>query len=216
MSRNQKIIFSFIILFIGILITFSEYFNSKKVKVYDYMNELYYKEVVEINELEEVINENKEIIENNEEEEVEDTNTYQFKEEKINYIGYLSIPKIDLKKGFTSKESKYNTVSRNIEILKSSDYPDSELGNVILASHSGNSSISYFNKLYLLDIDDLVYIEYNDVIYTYKISNIYTVEKNGKVEVKRNKNVSSLTLITCTKSDNTTQTVYISELIGKE
>lgn len=216
MSKNQKIIFSFIILFIGILITFSEYFNSKKIKVYDYINELYYNEIVELNELEEV-NDDKEIIEeNNEEELVEDTNNYQFKEEKISYIGYLSIPKIDLKKGFTSKDSKYNTVSRNIEILKSSDYPDKDLGNVILASHSGNSSISYFNKLYLLNIGDLAYIEYNNIIYTYKITNIYTVEKNGKVEIKRNKNVSVLTLITCTKSDNTTQTVYISELINKE
>ena len=216
MSKNQKIIFSFIILFIGILITFSEYFNSKKIKVYDYINELYYNEIVELNELEEV-NDDKEIIEeNNEEEVVEDTNTYQFKEEKITYIGYLSIPKIDLKKGFTSKDSKYNTVSRNIEILDSSDYPDKDLGNVILASHSGNSSISYFNKLYLLNIGDLAYIEYNNHVYTYKITNIYTVEKNGKVEIKRNKNVSALTLITCTKSDNTTQTVYISELINKE
>ena len=215
MSRNQKIIFSFVILFIGILITFSEYFNSKKIIVYDYMNELYYNEVVEINDVEEVIDDNKDV-ENNEEEEVEDTNNYKFKEEKVSYIGYLSIPKINLKKGFTSKEDVHNTVSKNIEILDSSDYPDKELGNVILASHSGNSSISFFNKLHLLELDDLVYIEYNNLRYTYKIVDIYEVDKTGKVEIKRNKNKSSLTLITCTKSNNSTQTVYISELISKE
>lgn len=212
MSRNQKIIFSFIILFIGILITFSEYFEAKKIVVYDYMNEQYYNEIVSLDSIEEVNEEN----ENNEEEEVEDTNNYEFKETKVSYIGYLSIPKIDLKKGFTSIEDKNNTVSKNIEILNSSDYPDKELGNVIFASHSGNSSISFFNKLYLLELGDIAYIEYNNVIYTYKIADIYTVEKNGKVEIKRNKNVSVLTLITCTKGDNTTQTVYISELIGKE
>lgn len=209
MSRNQKIIFSFIILFIGILVTFSEYFNSKKIEVYDYVNELYYKETVELEEVTEEIM-------NNEEEVVEDTKTYELKEEKVNYIGYLSIPKIDLKKGFTSKEDKNNTVSKNIEILSSSDYPDKELGNVIIASHSGNSSISFFKKLYLLQVDDLAYIEYNNRIYTYKISNIYTVEKTGSVEVIRNKDVSTLTLITCTKGDNTTQTVYIADLISVE
>ncbi len=211
MSRNQKIIFSFIILFIGILITFSEYFNSKKIKVYDYINELYYTESIELEELEEV----EETIVNNEEEVVEDTK-YELKTETVNYIGYLSIPKINLKKGFTSIDDKYNTVSRNIEILSSSDYPDKELGNVILASHSGNSSISFFNKLYLLEIGDIANIEYKDVLYTYKISNIYTVEKTGKVEITRNKDVSTLTLITCTKGDNTSQTVYIADLISVE
>ena len=37
MSRNKKIIFSFIILFIGIFVFASEYFKSKKIAVYDYM-----------------------------------------------------------------------------------------------------------------------------------------------------------------------------------
>lgn len=212
MSKNQKIIFSFIVLFIGILITFSEYFESKKIVVYDYMNEQYYNEIVEVEEIVEIEEINNK--ENNEEEEVEDTN-YEFKQEKVSYIGYLSIPKINLKKGFTSKEDKNNTVSKNIEILSSSDYPDKELGNVILASHSGNSSISFFNKLYLLELNDIAIIEYEGVTYTYKITDIYTVEKNGKVEIKRNKNVSVLTLITCTKGDKETQTVYVSELINK-
>ena len=217
MSRNQKIIFSFVILFIGLLITFSEYFNSKKIKVYDYMNELYYNEIVKLDDIKEIDNdESIEVKENNEEEEVEDTKKYEFSKPKMVYIGYLDIPKIGLSKGFTSKDDKYNNVSINIEMLSASDYPDKENGNVIFASHSGNSSISYFNKLYLMEIGDLVYITYNNETYTYKITNIYNVLKNGKVEIKRNKEVSSLTLITCTKNDKTSQTVYISELINKE
>ena len=48
MSRNQKIIFSFIILYIGIIIFASEYFNSKKIQAYDYVNQLYYNEIVEL------------------------------------------------------------------------------------------------------------------------------------------------------------------------
>ena len=213
MSKNKKIIFSFIILFIGILITFSEYFNSKKISVYDYINEMYYNETALDNELEEL--EEVEVVVNNEEEVVEDTKEYNFSYD-INYIGYLSIPKINFNKGFTSIEDKYNTVSKNIQILSSSNYPDEENGNVIIAGHSGNTSISFFNKLYLLEIGDLAYINYNNKNYTYQISNIYKVDKTGKVEVKRNKNNKTLTLITCTKDDKFTQTIYIADLIAEE
>ena len=212
MSKNKKIIFSFIILFIGILITFSEYFNSKKIKVYDYINEMYYNETVNLDELE---TEEVDVVVNNEEEVVEDTKEYNFSYD-INYIGYLSIPKINFNKGFTSIEDKYNTVSKNIQILSSSNYPDEENGNVIIAGHSGNTSISFFNKLYLLEIGDLAYINYNNKNYTYQISNIYKVDKTGKVEIKRNKNSKTLTLITCTKDDKLTQTIYIADLINEE
>lgn len=212
MSRNQKIIVSFIVLFIGILIFASEYFKSKKIEVYDYMNELYYNEIVDVAPIEELEIATSE--ENNGEAEVEDT-----KEEYLDsysYIGYLNIPKINFKKGFTEISSKYNTVSRNIQILSTSDYPDKENGNVIIAAHSGNTSVSYFKDLYKLNKGDFVYIEYNNTLYTYKIVNIYTVNKTGKAEIKRHKDKSTLTLITCTKNDKTTQTIYISELINKE
>ena len=211
MSKDKKIVISIIIVIIGLIILCSEYFNSKKIAVYDYMNELYYtKENIETEEI---------IEENNKEEDSEENNTsYKFdiKEDESIYIGYLSIPDIDLKKGFTKKESKYNTISKNIQILSASDYPDKENGNVIFAAHSGNSSVSYFNKLYLLNIDALVYVIYNNVTYAYKITDIYTVKKSGEIEIKSNKNKSKITLITCTKNDNTTQTVYLGELISKE
>ena len=176
------------------------------------MNELYYN-VSDANP-EEI---NNDIEENNEEKDSEET-SYKFdiKEEESIYIGYLSIPDINLKKGFTTKESKYNTISKNIEILSASDYPDKENGNVIFAAHSGNSSVSYFNKLYLLNKGALVYITYDNVNYTYRITDIYTVNKSGTVEVRSNKDKSNITLITCTKNDNTTQTVYLGELISKE
>ena len=215
MSRNIKVIASFIILIIGIYIFASEYLNSKKIEVYDYMNELYYNEIVDVSPLEEVDNNSETInLEQNGENLVEDTKTEEII--NYNYIGYLSIPKINLKKGFTEKNSKYNTVSRNIQILDSSNYPDEELGNVIIVGHSGNSSVSFFKDLYNLNIDDYVYIEYKDKLYTYKIVDIYTVPKTGKVEIKRDKTKSTLTLITCTKNVKTTQTVYISELVSQE
>lgn len=209
MSRKLKIIISSIIVIIGIIILTSEYFNSKKIAVYDYMNEVYYN----VSETDvEKININEDEKDNSEE------TSYKFdkEEDKSIYIGYLSIPDINLKKGFTTKESKYNTISKNIQILSASDYPDKENGNLIFAAHSGNSSVSYFNKLYLLNKGALIYVTYNDTSYTYKITEIYTVKKSGTIEIKSNKDKSNITLITCTKNDNTTQTVYLGELINKE
>ena len=123
MSKNLKIIFSFIILFIGIFIFASEYFESKKIAVYDYMNELYYNEEISVADIEEIEETTNNVEENNEEESKEDT-SYKFNEKQENssiYIGYLNIPDINLRKGFTEKNSKYNTVSKNIEILSASD-----------------------------------------------------------------------------------------------
>ena len=223
MQTKTKIIISFIVLFIGIIIFASEYLNSKKIAVYDYMNELYYSETLsdvtpvdEINEDTEIDNIQEENIENNEEESVDTSYSFNNNTDKSIYIGYLLIPDINLKKGFTTKDSYYNNVNKNIEILAASDYPDKENGNVIFAGHSGNSSVSYFNKLYLLGNGSEVFIEYKDKTYKYSIVNIYTVEKTGKVEVVRNKNKSTITLITCTKNSSTTQTVYIGELVSVE
>ena len=47
------------------------------------------------------------------------------------YIGYLEIKKINLKQGFLSKNSRYNHVNYNIQLLGPSNYPDKELGNTI-------------------------------------------------------------------------------------
>lgn len=132
-----------------------------------------------------------------------------------NYIGFLEIDKISLNAGLVSKESYYNHVDRNIEILQVSDYPDKEKGNVILAAHSGTSSISYFKNLYQLSVGDIAKIYYKNVIYNYKIVSIYNVPKTGSLRIYRDLEKSTLTLITCTKNSKTEQTVYILELIDK-
>ena len=133
---------------------------------------------------------------------------------KKEYIGYLQIEKINLKQGLVSKNSYYNNVNRNIQILKQSSMPDKDKGNVVLASHSGTSSISYFKNLYKLSIGDEAKIFYKGNTYLYKIVNIYNVPKNGTVEIRRDYTKSCLTLITCTKNSKTEQTVYILNLIS--
>ena len=91
---------------------------------------------------------------------------------KKEYIGYLQIDKVNLRQGLVSKNSYYNNVNRNIQILKQSSMPDKEKGNVILASHSGTSSISYFKNLYKLNLGDEAKIYYKNNVYLYKIVNI--------------------------------------------
>ena len=51
--------------------------------------------------------------------------------------------------------------------------------------------------------------------YEYQLVNIYEVEKNGVVSIQRNQERTTLTMITCTKNNDYTQTVYISELVGQ-
>ena len=131
------------------------------------------------------------------------------------FIGYLEIKKINLKQGLVSKNSYYNNVNYNIQMLSTSDYPDKSLGNVILAGHSGSGYLAFFKNLYKLSLGDEAKITYKDYIYTYKIVNIYNVPKVGKVRINRDVHKNCLTLITCTHGSKTEQTVYILELTSK-
>jgi len=131
---------------------------------------------------------------------------------KGRYLGYLTIPKINLRTGIPWKDSSLNNVDRGVYTLPISNYPDIPNGNLILAAHSGNASISYFKNLWKLKLGDVANVSYNGKTYSYKIVDIYYVEKTGTVQIKRNNQKTVLTLITCTKNSDTLQTVYILEL----
>ncbi len=135
------------------------------------------------------------------------------KKANYSYIGEISIPKIKLKRGFVSKESKYNNVEYNVTIANISDYPDVPLGNFILMAHSGNAYISFFDKLYKLQIGDEATVSYNANTYNYRLTNIYNQAKTGTVAIYRNPSIKTLTLITCTHNDDYNQTIYIFEEI---
>ena len=132
------------------------------------------------------------------------------------YIGYLNIPKINLTKGFLDNRSSENDVEKNILVVEGSNYPDVDKGNFILAGHSGTGWKAFFNDLYKLSAGDTAKITYKDKTYTYQITNIYKQPKTGKLAIYRNYDKTTLTLITCTNNDSTTQTIYIAELINKE
>ena len=132
------------------------------------------------------------------------------------FAGVLDIPKIGFNKGFYRKGSSLNDVRFNLKILDVSSYTGEEKGNVIIIGHSGNYSNSYFANLYRLDVNDTASIQYEGKTYRYKIVNIYNEIKDGTVTVYRDVTKNCLTLVTCTKDDDTKQTVYIFEQYSVE
>jgi len=144
-----------------------------------------------------------------------DNTTQESAEERTikndDYIAILEIPKIDLKKGLVDKDSYQNNVDRNIYTLKETIYPNDEVNShIILASHSGNSSVSYFRYINRLNLNDIVYIYYKNTKYIYSIIDKYEIEKNGKLQLKHSNN-SNITLISCVGLRN--QVVIIGNLV---
>ena len=211
-SRSQIIAIGTLFILCGIIIFSSQYLFDKKTSLFEYINmKLYFNQIEdEPNEPIEPESDPEPTVDPDEPEPVQEPVVTE------NYVAVLEIPKIDLKKGLYSIDSKYNNVNRNIAILKPSDFPDVPNGNLVLASHSGSGYISFFKHLYKLSTGDYAYVYYNNVKYIYKITYIYTQEKTGKINVYRPYNKTTLMLITCTKNDESTQTVYVAQLESKE
>ena len=196
---------AFVITIGGFFILYN-FISDKKLFAYDYMNEQIYdnreNEIYDVNTTEVNTDE-------------EETNTKNYQDIE-SYIGYLEIPKIKFRRGFYNITSKLNTVEANIEIIKGSDMPDVTNGNLIIAGHSGTGWKAFFKNLYKLEVGDEAIVTYAGINYKYKITNIYIQKNTGTVSIKRNYDKSTLTLITCTKDDSSTQTIYIAELDSVE
>ena len=191
-----------IIIMIGGFFLSYNYVNTKKVMVYDYMNNIFYTSSSEKTEEGENLIENSEV----------PNASYDVNQ----YVGYLNIPKINFNKGFYPKESPYNDVDKNLLLVKEASYPNVALGNLIIAGHSGDAWNSFFNDLYKLSVGDIAIVDFQGRKYTYKIVNIYKAKKTGTISIYRNKNKTTLTLVTCTNNDSTTQTIYLGQLQSVE
>ena len=202
-SPSETAFIGAIITLIGGFFISYNYIESQKIMAYDYMANAFY----DGNQVTVAENENNQTEEKKEGLSGEITN---------DYIGYLNIPKINLTKGFLDNRSSENDVEKNILVVEGSNYPDVDKGNFILAGHSGKGWKAFFNDLYKLSAGDTAKITYKDKTYTYQITNIYKQPKTGKLAIYRNYDKTTLTLITCTNNDSTTQTIYIAELINKE
>ena len=216
-SGNRKqprtstvLLFALIIFLLGIYLISYNYLVGKKEKIYSSMNLLLFED-----EKPKDLNvEGESSVDESTIPEDEETNV----SEKVsyNYVGTIEISKIKLKRGFLDIFSPYNNVDRNVTVIQQSSFPNVEHGNLILAAHSGNCSICYFDKLYKLSIGDKALVYYKNYKYSYKLVDIYNVPKTGEVEIKRDPGKTVLTLITCTHNSDTEQTVYIFELVKKE
>lgn len=210
-NKNKKRISPSVVAFIGTSIILVggfflsyNYVMSKKVMVYDYMAN--------------VFNSSGSSVKTTEEENIiTDSNNDTSKKYDVNqYVGYLEIPKINFNKGFYPKESEQNDVDKNLLLVKEASYPDVAQGNLIIAGHSGTAWNSFFNDLYKLSVGDTAKVKFQGKTYTYKFVNIYKASKTGTISIYRNSKRTTLTLVTCTNNDSTTQTIYIGELESVE
>ena len=204
LKKSQILLFGSLLVFVGVSILSFNYFYELRSEIYSDM----LIRLSDVKKTEKVsdVPVTKEV----KKEKKKSKTTYKIDYSK--YLGVLRIPKIGLKRGFYGADNKYNNIEYNVTLLKGSDLPDVTNGNLILIAHSGDAYISYFRYLYKLKKGDLAYVTYNGMEYKYKIVNIYKERKTGVVTVKRNINKTTLTLITCTKDSDKTQTIYIAEL----
>ena len=201
-KNNLIFAFGLLLIILGLFLLFKDYYSELEEEQIEKDSIKEYYDNVELKESE-ITYENKSI--------EKEKKTTSKKNKKIDYVAVLKIPKINLTKGLVSQDDHLNNVKYGIEILANSSMPDKEKTNLILASHSGTASISYFDKLDRLKITDKVFIDYKNKTYAYNVVNIYDVIKNGKANLIYNKNKNNLILITCRRNTNK-QIVVICEL----
>lgn len=203
-SPNLTAIIGALVIMIGGFFLSYDYINSMRVSTFDSYGSTLYKEEDGVAVIEPV----------EQEEQKEETGSKEEVTEAVTeaYLGYLTIPKINLKKGFFPIDSAQNNVDRNLFIVNGSSYPDIERGNFIIASHSGLGWNAFFRQLYKVEKGDQAIVTYGGKNYTYTITKIYTQTKTGTIAIYRNYEKTTLTLVTCTKDDLSRQTVYIAEL----
>ena len=108
------------------------------------------------------------------------------------------------------KNDKRNNVEEHVTILNNSELNNESL--IILAAHSGNGKLAYFNRLDELKENDKVRLSINNKELVYKVKKIEEQDKTGKIEIVK-ENTKQLILTTCSKSDKTKQLVIYCEKI---
>ena len=201
--RNKLIIIGILLFLIGVLIiSFSILYKEYNIKKEQ-------KEIKEYINMSSQSNGNYQVL---------DHSTINEEETSINIDKYemiIEIPKLNLKKGLYNIDSKYNNINYNIEIIKNSNMANVSNGNLILAGHNGNSTVSYFDNLDTLSKNDNVFIFYKGIKYTYRIINNYEINKNGTYKVLRDSDKTTITLISCKKNTTDKQIVYIGEQVDQ-
>ena len=196
MKKDIKVIISISIIIVGIILGISNAVINDYKKVYDERNARLFIDSMSDNSNASINYANKKNI-------------------ISNYIAVLEIPKIWLRKGLFSSDSINNNVNRNITILNS-QMPNEEHSTFILASHSGTSSVSFFNRLNKLRYGDKVYVYYKGIKYKYMIYDYYEEKKKGSIFIKGDSDKKAIVLTTCKPFSFNKQLVYIGYLYDIE
>lgn len=210
-KKSQTLIIGSLLIFAGFLSLSWNYFLKMKDEVYSDMRIAMMDDNIDVSRQIRISNSKSS---NGYAPEVNEEPVQEYTIDYNKYLGVLEIPKIRLKRGFYGLDSKYNSIQYNVTLVGGSTMPDVPNGNLILMAHSGDAYISYFAYLYKLNIGDEAYVTYAGNTYRYVITNIYEVPKIGMISLERNKERTTLTMITCTKDNDYTQTVYIAEQVG--
>lgn len=127
-------------------------------------------------------------------------------------LAVLYIPKIKLYRHLEKQNSVYNDINKNIKTIKY-DNPSKNNNTIILAAHSGTSSVSYFKKICKLKNNDYIYLYTKNKKYTYKVIKKYQVKKTGYIRV--NTKGKTLVLTTCSMTEKEKQLIIITKQIQK-
>lgn len=214
LKKSQILLIGSFLILVGIYILFNGYFERLKEEIYEDFRLSFIKDDQVSSSDSNKVTDSEGVSNLDTSSSNSNTNSNTAPKKSYQYIGYLEIPKIKLKRGFLNKDSKYNNIEYNIMVSYNADYPDVVNGNFILVAHSGDAYISFFAYLYKLKEGDKAYVTYGGNKYTYQLVKIEEQPKTGTVAIHRpNYEVSGLTLITCTKNNDSTQTIYIFEMI---
>lgn len=127
-----------------------------------------------------------------------------------NILATLTIDKINLQENIYNVNDKRNNVEEHVTILNKSELNDESL--IILAAHSGNGKIAYFNRLDELKENDKIKLFINNKELGYKVKKIEEQDKTGKIEIIKSSE-EQLILTTCSKNDNSKQLVIYNQKI---
>ena len=209
-KKSHTLMLGSFLIFVGFFSLFSNYFAKMREEVYSEMKiAMMDYPVDEIN-----VSSNDQVVENIISSDTPHENNKTYVIDYSKYLGVLEIPKIGLKRGFYNFGSRYNNVQYNVTMVEGSTMPDYTNGNLILMAHSGDAYISFFAYLWKLNVGDTAYVSYLGKKYQFQITDIYDVPKIGVVKIRRNMDRTCLTLITCTKNNDTAQTIYVAELVN--
>lgn len=141
------------------------------------------------------------------------SNTLSSKPEINLYDAVLEVKSLNLKQGIV--KYKNSNIDKNVVYLYPEKINNLSSQNLVIAAHSGNTSLSFFHNLNKLKEDEKVNIYFKGNKYIYEIISIKEKDKDGIINIEHQDN-SKLYLTTCSENDESKQLIVIANLKNVE